>query len=155
MSRPLKVRKRIFDEGSVEELQYNINKESWKEVLLDPDLNGNFDAFMNILHYHFDRCFPLKLVNQSRLQKKSWITQGIRKSSERLHWLNRLQKEIDLTVEQVYTHKYRLVYKRIIKGAKKKENDRHIASAKNKTKAIWQIVNKDLETTYKRKREWK
>jgi hypothetical protein len=70
MSRPLKALKRIFVEGSVEELQYNLNKESWKEVLLEADVNGKFDVFIEIFHYHFDRCFPLKLVNQSRLQKK-------------------------------------------------------------------------------------
>jgi hypothetical protein len=39
----LKVGKRIFDEGSVEELQYDLNKYSWKEVVLEPDVNGKFD----------------------------------------------------------------------------------------------------------------
>jgi hypothetical protein len=48
MSRPLKVSKRIFDEGSVQELQYNLNKESSKEVLLESDVNGKFDVFMDI-----------------------------------------------------------------------------------------------------------
>jgi hypothetical protein len=85
MNTPLKVMKTTFDEGSVKELHYNnLNKESWKEVLLEPDVNGKFDVFKFFPHYHFDRYFPLKFVNQSRLQKKSWITQGIKKSSVRL-----------------------------------------------------------------------
>jgi hypothetical protein len=113
MSMPLRVLKRIFVGGSVEELQYNLNKESWKEELLEAYVNGKFDVFIEIFHCHFDRYFPLKLVNQSRLQKKIRITQGIKKSSARLRWLNRLRKGIDLTAEQVYTHKYRRIYMRI------------------------------------------
>jgi hypothetical protein len=42
--------------------------------------------------------------------------------------------------------------KRIIKEAKKKENYRHIASAKKKTKAIWQIVNKEPGNNPQRER---
>jgi hypothetical protein len=51
-------------------------------------------------------CFPLKLVNHSRLQRKSWVTQGIMKSSRRLCWLNGLQRRTDLTEEQAFIHKY-------------------------------------------------
>jgi hypothetical protein len=111
-STPLKVKKRIFDKGRVEELQCNLKKELWKEVLLEPDVNRKLDVFVDIFRYYFDMCFLLKLVNPSRLQKKSWVTHGIKKSSKRLGWLNTLKKKMDLTEEeQVYIHKYRIVYR--------------------------------------------
>jgi hypothetical protein len=34
------------------------------------------------------------------------------------------------------------MYKRVIREAKKKENDKYVLNAKNKTKAVWQIINK-------------
>jgi hypothetical protein len=40
-------------------------------MFLEPEVNGKLVVFMNIFHYHFDMCFPFKLVNQGRLQKKS------------------------------------------------------------------------------------
>jgi hypothetical protein len=43
VSRPLKVRMRIFDEGSIKELKYNLNKELWEEVFVEPDVNGKFN----------------------------------------------------------------------------------------------------------------
>jgi hypothetical protein len=38
---------------------------------------------------------------------------------------------------------------RTIKEAKRKENDRYIGSAKNKTREMWRIINKELEVTQK------
>jgi hypothetical protein len=38
-----------------------------------------------------------------------------------------------------------MIYKRIIKEAKKRENDRYIANATNKTKGMWQIINKEAQ----------
>jgi hypothetical protein len=35
------------------------------------------------------------------------------------------------------------------------ENDRHIASTKNKTKSIWQIVNKESGNNVQREMGWK
>jgi hypothetical protein len=35
-----------------------------------------------------------------------------------------------------------MIYTRIIKEAKRRENDRYIVSTTNKTRAIWQIINR-------------
>jgi hypothetical protein len=143
--RSLKVRKRIFDEGGMGELLYNLNKGLWQDVFLESDVEGKFNVFMDTFHYYFDMVFSLKLFKQSRLQKKGWVTQGIKKSSKWMCWLNSMQKKINLTgEEQAYIHRYQMIYKRVIKGAKKRENNRHIVSAKNKTRTMWQIVNKEL-----------
>jgi hypothetical protein len=56
----------------------------WEVVFVESNVNGKFNAFMDIFGYYFDMCFPIKLVNQSSLQRKSWITQGIKKSIRRL-----------------------------------------------------------------------
>jgi hypothetical protein len=74
VSRPLKVRKRIFDEGSMEEMKYKLNKEVWEEVLAETDANEKCNVFMDTFCYYFDMCFPLRLVNQSSIQRKGWIT---------------------------------------------------------------------------------
>jgi hypothetical protein len=35
--------------------------------------------------------------------------------------------------EQAYIHRYRMIYRRTIKEAKRRDNDRYIVNAKNKT----------------------
>jgi hypothetical protein len=49
-------------------------------------------------------------------------------------------KEKDLK----YTENYRQIYRKVIKEAKKRENDKYISNASNKSKAAWQVINKEL-----------
>ena len=43
-----------------------------------------------------------------------------------------------------YIDHYRKIYRRIIKETKRRENNSYISSAKNKLKAAWQVINKEL-----------
>jgi hypothetical protein len=45
---------------------------------------------------------------------------------------------------QDYINQYQIIYKRVIKEAKRRENDRYVLRAKNKTKAMWHIINKEV-----------
>jgi hypothetical protein len=54
MNSTLRVRKRIYDEGSIGELKYNLNKELWEVVFEEPDVNGKFNVFMDTFYYYFD-----------------------------------------------------------------------------------------------------
>jgi hypothetical protein len=47
-----------------------------------------------------------------------------------------------------------MIYKRVIREAKKRENDRHIANATNRTKAMWQVINKEAGKIHKMNRKW-
>ena len=42
-----------------------------------------------------------------------------------------------------YINKYQLIFKNLVKEAKKRENERFILSSKNKTKRMWQVINKE------------
>jgi hypothetical protein len=44
-----------------------------------------------------------------------------------------------------------LIYRRTIKEAKRRKNDRYIANAKNKTRTVWRMINKELRSNPKRK----
>jgi hypothetical protein len=43
-----------------------------------------------------------------------------------------------------YIKKYQLVFRKVVKEAKKKKADRHVLSTKNKNKALWKLKNKAL-----------
>jgi hypothetical protein len=68
--------------------------------------------------------------------------------------LNSLEKKIINTREnQAYISKYRMIFKRVIKEAKKRESDRYVANATNKTKAMWQVINKEAGKNPQNKQE--
>lgn len=50
---------------------------------------------------------------------------------------------------QVYIKKYQMIYKRAIKEAKRRENDKYVLRANNKTKAIWHVINKEVGRSWK------
>jgi len=43
-----------------------------------------------------------------------------------------------------YIEQYRKIYIRVMQEANRRENDNYISSSKNKSKAAWQIINKEL-----------
>ena len=48
---------------------------------------------------------------------------------------------------KLYIARYKIVYKRAVKEAKRRENDKFLLNANNKSKAAWQIINKETGRT--------
>jgi len=110
-------------------------------------VNAKFEAFMNTFMHSFDIAFPLKLAHERKRLANGWITQGIKKSSKRIKILNLLTKLPNLTQQtKLYISRYKLIYKRVIREAKRK-NEKYIMSAKNKSKAIWQVIHTETGKT--------
>jgi hypothetical protein len=58
---------------------------------------------------------------------------------------------------KMYIAKYKVVYKRVIREEKKrkKKNDKYIQHANHKSKAVWQIINKETGRTFSNKQDIK
>ena len=56
--------------------------------------------------------------------------------------LNHLKKTYTLKKRDLaYINKYQREYKKILKEAKKRDNDRFVMESKDRTKAMWQLIN--------------
>ena len=70
--------------------------------------------------------------------------------------LNILNKQPNLIEHtKMYIARYKIVYKRVIREAKRRENDNYIMRAKNKSKAIWQVIQKETGRTSSQKQDIK
>ena len=59
-----------------------------------------------------------------------------------------LKKQPDLTEDaKNYITKYQLIYRKVIREAKRWQNDKHILHANYKSKAVWQIINRETGRT--------
>jgi hypothetical protein len=64
---------------------------------------------------------------------------------KKVRLFNTLKKYITLSKgTKLYITKYNSIYKRVIKEARRRENDRFLSRATNKSKAMWKIINKEL-----------
>jgi len=69
-------------------------------------------------------------------------------SSKRMNILNNLKRKFTLTREDVeYIKKYQNMYKRVLQEEKKKDKYRYVTEASNKTKAVWQLINRIIGKT--------
>jgi hypothetical protein len=124
------------------------------EVLSNCGVNSKFNIFMDTILYDFNIAFPLKSYYVREPNRNRWITQGLKISSKRMHFLNSLRKNKNLTKDtQDYVTRYRVIYEKVIRGAKKRVNVTYVANAQNKTKAMWQILSKEIGNSpqYKKK----
>jgi hypothetical protein len=70
------------------------------------------------------------------------------------NFLNMLKKQSNFTEDaKMYIAKYKIVYKRVIREAKRRENEKHILHVNHKSKAVWQIVNKETGRTSSNKQD--
>jgi len=143
-----KVLKRCFRENNIEEFKYLLNKETWQEVLTEKEVNAKFEVFMNPFRHSFDLPFPIEYTHENRPPNKPWVTQGIKNSSKKTRLSNSLNKQPNLTEHtKLYIARYKTLYKRVIRDAKRRDNDNYILQAQNKSKAIWRVIHKETGKT--------
>jgi outer membrane lipoprotein-sorting protein len=55
-----------------------------------------------------------------------------------------MKRTTNLPAESLkYIKKYQLIFRKVVREAKKKEVDTYVLSAKNKNKALWKLINKE------------
>jgi hypothetical protein len=102
---------------------------------------------MDTFRYYFNIAFPVKATYVKESIVNKWITKGIIVSRNRLRLLCNIKRSTNLTMESLnYFQNYQLIYRKVIKEAKRREADRHILSVKNENKALWKIINKEIHT---------
>jgi len=75
------------------------------------------------------------MVNLQERPNKKWLSIV---SSERLQTLNNLKRTVTLMDEALsYITNYQRIYKRVLREAKKRDNDRYVAESADKPKAMW------------------
>ena len=126
-----------------------LNQVTWQEVYIEPDINAKFSTYMDVLLHCHNNAFPIKTVHMRVTIKNKWITQGIKISSKRTRIPDNQRKTTVMEKKDLeYIEQYRKIFRRVIQEAKRRENNTYISSAKNKSKAAWQVINKELGKSF-------
>ena len=140
-----RVLKRHFGDNNIREFKYLL-----KKVTSEVEVNAKFKVFMNSVLL----AFPLEFRHRKKPLQNGWITQGIKMSSKNMRFLNMLKKQPNLTEDaKMYIAKYKIIYKRVIREAKRRENDEYVLHENHKSKAVWQIINKETGRTSANKQD--
>ena len=100
---------------------------------------------MDLFLHFYNNAFPVKNICVRDKIKNNWIPQGIKISSKKMRLLDNQRKTQVVEKKDLdYIEHYRKVYRRVIKEAKRRENNSYVSSAKNKLKAALQVINKEV-----------
>jgi len=104
---------------------------------------------MDVLLHCYNNAFPIKTVHMRDTIKNKCITQGTKISSKRMQLLDNQRKMTFMKKKDLeYIEQCRKIYIRVIQEAKRRENNNYINSSKHKSKAAWQIINKELGKSF-------
>jgi hypothetical protein len=134
----------------VEEFKSLIQKERWKEVFECKEPNDSFKQFMNTITYYFNIAFPIKVKFEKNPMENRWVTKGLIISRKKLRFLWYIKRTTCISIEELkYIQNYQRIFRKVVIEAKKKEADRFVLSSKNKNKALWKLINKEIGKTQK------
>jgi hypothetical protein len=135
---------RSCKEENVHYLNYLLGKEDWELAYRQPSVNEAYNEFISIFRYYYDMAMPKKWSKSKQLKNK-WVTPGIRVSCNKLRFLNNLIKIGNVSEEiKEYYSRYKKIYNRVIRDAKRLANSRRINTSGNKSKAMWDLIKEEL-----------
>lgn len=112
----------------------------WKAVYSCTDVNTQYFEFYNLLDRYYRMAFPLRYrIKKPRIYNAEWITNGIKVSSIKIKELFLLMQSG--VIPAGYYKKYRTVYRRVIRAAKKMHYNDLIQGSQNKVRTAWNIIN--------------
>lgn len=138
-------KKRFYSANNQQTFHNLLSCENWEQVYKLNDTNDKFIAFLNIMLNAFYMAFPEKTVN-NKVSCKTWITEDIRRTYDKLNNLHWLYKASSCEVVKFKYNSLKRIYKKQIRDAKVKWNDNKIRSAKNPSKAAWQTLNNNIRS---------
>jgi hypothetical protein len=137
--------RRQFTYNSIEEFKHLLSKEFWNNVYNHLDVNSSLEAFLDIFLHCFNIVFPYQRVKLRERSNKRWLSKGLIVSSKRMQTLNNLKRTFTLMREALtYIEKYQRIYKRVLREAKKRDNDRNVTESADSSKAMWRLINKEI-----------
>lgn len=140
-------KKRCFSKENIANFVDSLKKDTIFifDQSLSPD--ENYNNFLRKFLLVFNSVFPLKTMKKNQKRKPvvlNWVTQGIQISSKRKRELHRESKFNKNQNFLSYVKMYKKIFKQVVINAKKMSNASYIKKSDNKSRAIWQIVNKTL-----------
>ena len=137
--------KRKYNDINMDYFEYLLGKENWDDLYRKNNTNEAWEYFNNTMSYNFNLAFPKMKCIEVTKKRKTWISEGIRISSQKMRTLDMERKRGNLTTEQLnYYKKYKTTYKQVLKNSKRLHNEQLMRATKDKNKALWKLVHDEL-----------
>jgi len=141
---PIRMYKRQFTNMNTDYFKYLICDEKWIETIESDYPNSSFMLFKNTFIYYFDVAFPVKKIKaKTNYITQRWNTKGLIVSRNKLRILRKIKRMQGGSRKILeYIQIYQRILRKVLNEARRKESYRYVLEAKNKSKAIWELIKK-------------
>lgn len=124
-----------------------LNQENWFALYSE---QNNADQAFKIFSESMEYYYNISFINRNEYCRKSnknkskpWLTIGLKTSSKNIKQLHIQAKQGLVTAE--YYKKYKQIYRRLLRSAKRKFSDNKIINSKNKSRTVWNLINATIK----------
>ena len=131
---------RIFNKENEMKFTRKLAYIMWEEILIEPDVNKNFDLFYDNFEKVYNECFPIKSKTiSSKRFEKPWLSTGLLNSIKNKNKMFKNFKLGLVSEERYKNYKTKLV--NLLKVAKNRYYTNLFNSYKTNMKKLWRAVN--------------
>ena len=133
---------RKMTQENIQNLQCDLEKESWENVLSCSDVNEAYKLFLEKIHNYLDRNIPKeKNKNKSKTPRNPWITRGILRSIKKRNKLYKINLENPSQNNLTKYKNYRNKLTSIIRASKQLYFSRRFENTRGNMSATWKNIH--------------
>ena len=134
------VNKRIVNNNAVTLFKEVLENHDWNSLMDAHNPEDAFTQFYSVFTQSYNKYFPIKCVKIGYLNKKHWLTSGLKKSIQMKNNLYYFQKRYP-TAENIKRYKqYKTLVKKLLYKSERDHFCSMIENNKSNTKKIWSII---------------
>lgn len=136
---------RVFNEKKLLQFNAELEKCDWSTVYSANAVDDKFSIFHTQFLKLYNSVFPIRKLKERDGEEKKWVTKGIKNTSKNYRALCIQMKNSSNDADlKAYYQNYKKIYRKVIKCAKKLSLKSEVESAKNMSKTVWNIINRNM-----------
>jgi hypothetical protein len=141
--------KRDYSIDNVRKFKDCLQSMTWKNIYQETELDKAFHLFHDLVCLFHKLCFPkIRIkINDAGNNRQNWITRGLKKSCKTKRYLRYKYYKKNNEYNKNRYVKYSKILKNLIYISKKNANMKFINNNRNKCKATWTIIKREISNT--------
>ena len=137
------VHRRVYSQENIESFKSKLSEKVWSDVLICNDVESAYSLFMKDFIDIYNEAFPLKEFKKGYKTKKSWLSEGMKRSIKRKNKLFKRFKRSGKPEHEEEYKSYRNKLNKILSSAQRAYYAKILDENKSNLRKSWQIL-KDI-----------
>ena len=131
---------RVYSAKNINAFKNILGQSTWNDITATHDPQLAFSSFFNNLHDNYNKCFPVKKVQNNYYNKKPWLSYTLKQSIKRKNNLYNRIKYNNAYFLEGYYNTYKRILQNSLRKAEKAYYDDIFTENKSNLVKSWKII---------------